>query len=72
MVKRPDFPHKKEKYKVRVDLEISAKDAASARIFQEALKNQKTLADTNEEIQWLPVKGKYKVSFYLKDKTKYG
>ncbi len=72
MVKRPDFPHKKEKYKVRVDLEITAKDAASARIFQEALKNQKTLADTNEEIQWLPVKGKYKVSFYLKDKTKYG
>lgn len=71
MVKHPDFGHKQEKYKVRIDLELSAKDPNAARAFQEALKESSSLADTHEEIQWLPVKGKYKVVFFLKDKTRY-
>jgi len=72
MVKRPDFPHKQEHYKVRVDLELNVKDLNAARSFHEALKGSHTLVDTNEEIQWLPAKNKYKASFFLKDKTKYG
>jgi type IV pilus assembly protein PilM len=72
MVKRPDFPHKQERYKVRVELEFSAKDPNAARTFQEALKNANLFVDTEEEIQWHPAKGKYKTSFFLKDKTRYG
>ncbi len=71
MVKRPDFSNRLEKYKIRVDLELSAPDAHAARFLQEALKNPNQLVDTTEEVQWLPVKGKYKATFYLKDKTKY-
>ena len=71
MVKHPDFTHKQEKYRVRVDLEISAKDPNAARSFHDALKASPSMVDTNEEIQWLPTKGKYKVTFYLKDKTRY-
>jgi type IV pilus assembly protein PilM len=69
-VKRPDFSNRYEKYKVRVELEFSGPNANSYRLFQEALKNPK-FVDTTEEIQWVPSKGKYKASFYLRDQTKY-
>jgi type IV pilus assembly protein PilM len=72
MIKRPDFSHKQEHYKVRVDLEFTVKDPSAARAFQEAIKNAHSLVDSSEEIQWLPAKNKYKASFFLKDKTKYG
>lgn len=71
IIKRPDFSHKQERYKVRVELEFSVQDPQVARSFLEALKSPQSLVDTHEEIQWLPAKGKYKASFYLKDKTKY-
>ena len=71
MVKRPDFSNRTDKYKVRVDLELTSPDAHSARLFQEALKSPNPFVDTSEEVQWLPIKGKYKASFYLRDKTKY-
>ena len=71
MVKRPDFSNRLEKYKIRVDLELSAPDTHAARFLQEALKNPNQFVDTTEEVQWLPIKGKYKASFYLRDKTKY-
>jgi type IV pilus assembly protein PilM len=72
MVKRPDFQHKKDTYRVKVELEFTTKDQAVARSFQEALKNSHSLADPKEEISWIASRGKYKTSFYLKDKTKYG
>lgn len=72
MVKRPDFSQKQEHYKVRVDLELNTKDSHAAKAFQDALKGPNSLVDTSEEIQWQSAKGKYRASFYLKDKTKYG
>jgi len=71
MVSRPDFAHKKQKYKVRVDLELAAKDGGAARDFYEALKNNTRLIDTREGVQWVAAKGNYKASFYLKDHTRY-
>lgn len=71
MVTRPDFAQKKERYRVRVDLEWSAQDLTAARAFQEALKSDNSLVDTAEEIQMFQTRGKYKASFFLKDKTKY-
>ena len=71
MVKRPDFSNRLEKYKVRLDLELGAPDAQAARFLHDALKNPNPFVDTTEELQWLPIKGKYKASFYLRDKTKY-
>lgn len=71
MVTRPDFSQKKEKYRVRVDLEWSAQDFNSARAFQEALKSDHSLVDNTEEIQVFQTRGKYKATFFLKDKTKY-
>ncbi len=71
MVKRPDINNRREKYKVRVELEMSATDTNAARLFQDALKSSGPLIDSQEEVQWVPLKGKYKASFYLKDKTKY-
>lgn len=71
LVKRPDFSHRKEHYKVKVDLELTAKNPVAARSFHEALQNANSFVDPQGEIQWASVKGKYKVSFYLKDKTNY-
>jgi len=71
MVARPDFSNRQEHYKIRIDLELSAADSNAARAFQETLKNSNLFVDPTEEIQWLPIKGKYKASFYLRDQTKY-
>ena len=69
MVKRPDFSHKKERYKVKVDLEFTADDVKSATAFQKALATG--MVDAHEEVQWTTGKGKYRASFYLQDKTRY-
>lgn len=71
LIKSPDFSKKNEKYKVKVDLEISTPNGNAAKSFQEALKHPNHLIDTAEEIVWVPLKGKYKASFFLKDKTQY-
>lgn len=71
MIKYPDFPQKQERYKVRVDLELSASNPDHARSFQTALKNPNLFVDAQEEVQWMASKGKFKASFFLKDKTKY-
>lgn len=71
MVKRPSAAQGKEHYKTKVELEFTAKDPASARLFQEALKGPNSIADPKEELQWSSSKGKYRAVFYLKDKTRY-
>ena len=75
LLKSPDFSHKTEKYRVRVEIEISAQNPNAApnavQVFQEALRRPNLLIDPSEEIVWTPLKGRYKASFYLKDKTRY-
>lgn len=71
MVQRPDFNNKSAKYKVRVEIELTSKNPQAAKAFQDALKSDNPFIDRKEEIQWNLSKGKYKTSFYLKDKTRY-
>lgn len=71
LVKQPDFSHKKEKYRVRVDMEVSSPSANEAKLFHDALKQANPFIDLNEEITWSSLKGKYKATFFLKDKTRY-
>lgn len=70
--RRPDFSHKKERYKVKVELEFSATDSNTANAFYKMLSSPNPIIDSNEKVLWTPGKGKYQASFYLKDKTRYG
>ncbi len=71
MASRPDLAHKKEHYKVKVDLEFSAKDASSANAFHDLLLTPNAFVDSKQSVEWTTGKGKYQTSFYLKDKTRY-
>ena len=71
MVKRPHFGQKKEKYRVRVDLEFEAEDAQAARQLHDILVAPNSLIDPKSEVTWESAKGRYKTSFFLKDKTRY-
>jgi type IV pilus assembly protein PilM len=71
MVKRPDPLNKKEKYKVRVELEFSSPSARDARAFHEALLIPNDFLDPKTEVFWQLDRGIYRVAFFLKDKTRY-
>ena len=71
MVKRPDFSRKNERYKIKVELEFSARDSNAANAFHDVLVSPSKFIDPKEEVQWTAGKGKYRTSFYLKDKTRY-
>lgn len=71
MVKRPDLNKKKEKYQVKVGLEFSTDSPKAAREFHDALITPNDFVDPKEEIKWNATKGKYRTSFFLKDKTFY-
>lgn len=71
MVQRPDFSHKKTPYKIKIELELSAKRNQAATQFHDGLHSPNLFVDTEEEIQWIAGKGKYRATFYLKDKTRY-
>lgn len=71
MVKRPELTKRKEKYQVKVNLEFSSDSPKAAREFHDALIMPNDFVDPKEEIKWNATKGKYKTSFFLKDKTFY-
>ncbi|MFZ0564756.1 MAG: hypothetical protein WAM28_00970 [Chlamydiales bacterium] len=71
MVKRPTISRPKEHYKVRVELELTAKDSQTASSFHGHLTSPNLFVDPKEEIEWSASKGKYRAVFYLKDKTRY-
>jgi len=71
MVKRPSFSHKKERYKIKVNLEFFAKDLDAANAFHNLLLSPCKWIDPKEKVEWIIGKGKYRASFYLKDKTRY-
>ena len=71
MVKRPDQSKKKEKYRVKVDLEFSSPTPKQAREFHDALVAPNDFVDPKDEIKWSSNRGSYRTSFFLKDKTKY-
>lgn len=71
VVKRPEHGKKLEKYQVKVELEFSTPTPKWAREFHDALIAPNDLVDAKGEIKWNSNRGKYKTSFFLKDKTSY-
>lgn len=71
MVKRPEVTKKNERYQVKVEIEFSTPTPKEAREFHDALIAPNQLVDPKGEVKWSTNRGKYRASFYLKDKTAY-
>ncbi len=71
MVKRPEKTKQKERYQVRIDLEFSSKEPNWAREFNDMLVAPNAFVDPRGELKWSAAQGRYRVSFFLKDKTFY-
>lgn len=71
MMKRPEFSKKKEVYQVKIELEFTTSSPKNAREFHDALVAPNDFVDPNNEIKWSSERGKYRISFFLKDKTYY-
>jgi type IV pilus assembly protein PilM len=71
MVKRPEQTKKQEKYQVKVELEFSSPTPKQAREFHDALIAPNDFVDPKGEVKWSSNRGKYRTSFYLKDRTVY-
>lgn len=71
MLKRPGQEKKMDKYQVKVELEFSSPSATWAREFHDALIAPNDIVDPKGEVKWNTNRGKYRTSFYLKDKTQY-
>ena len=71
MNKRPQQGKKQEKYQVKVELEFSSPTPKGAREFHDALITPNPWVDPKGEVKWNSNHGKYKTSFFLKDKTVY-
>lgn len=71
MVQRPHINSTKEKYRTLVEVEFLSPHASEAKKFHEALIAPNAFVDAKSPITWESVKGKYKTTFYLKDKTRY-
>jgi type IV pilus assembly protein PilM len=71
LTKHPEQGKKDEKYQVKVDLEFSSPTPKQAREFHDALIAPNDLVDPKAEVKWSSNRGKYRTSFFLKDKTSY-
>lgn len=71
MLKRPAHGKKQEKYQVKVELEFSSPAPKWAREFHDALITSNDYVDPKGEVKWSSNRGRYRTSFYLKDKTSY-
>ena len=71
MLKRPQQGKKQEKYQVKIELEFSSPTPKWAREFHDALITPNDWIDSKGEVKWSSNRGKYKTSFFLKDKTMY-
>lgn len=71
VVKRPEQSRKQERYQIKVDLEFSSPTPKHAREFHDALITPNEFVDPKNEVKWTTGQGKYRTSFFLKDKTLY-
>lgn len=71
LVKRPQQGKKNDPYQVKIDLEFSSPNSTWAREFHDALIAPNPLVDSKGEVKWNSNRGRYKTSFFLKDKTIY-
>jgi type IV pilus assembly protein PilM len=71
LVSRPSFESRAAHYQVKVDILLSSANPKIAQAFYEYLKTNHPFVDQQKEVTWDIEKGKYRSSFYLKDKTRY-
>jgi type IV pilus assembly protein PilM len=71
LFKRPELTKKQEKYQVKVELDFTSANATAAREFHDALLAPNNFIDPKGEVKWTNNKGKYRATFFLKDKTVY-
>jgi type IV pilus assembly protein PilM len=72
MIKRPDMTKRQEKYQVKVEMEFDAANSRAAREFHDALLSPNPFIDPKGDVKWMTTsQGKYKATFFLKDKTVY-
>ncbi len=69
MVSSPSLAHKNERYLVKVEIVLTAPDPYAA---QELFLEKNPLRDAGKECEWKRLDaGRYRATFYLKDKTRY-
>jgi type IV pilus assembly protein PilM len=71
MERRPEAHRAHDRYKVRVQIELTSQNSADAKRFHELLQGESPYIDPGHPITWEQTRGIYRSSFYLKDKTKY-
>ncbi len=71
MVKRPEKNRMNDKYQVKVDLEFTSPSPKYAREFHDALITPNDFIDPKNEVKWNASQGKYRTTFFLKDRTVY-
>lgn len=71
MIKRPELTKPREKYQVQVEIDFSTSSPRAARLFYDSLIAPNDFVDPKVEVKWTATSGKYRVSFFLKDKTIY-
>lgn len=71
LVKRPEKNKPQEKYQVKIEMEFTSQTPKQAREFHDALIEPNDFVDPKGEVKWNTSHGRYRTSFYLKDKTIY-
>ena len=71
IIKRPEQTKKRERYQAKVELEFTASTPTYAREFHDILIAPNDIIDPRSDINWNIERGKYRASFFLKDRTIY-
>lgn len=71
MTKRPELTKPRDKYSVQVDIDFTSDSPRAARLFYDSLIAPNDFIDPRGEVKWTASTGRYRVSFFLKDKTVY-
>lgn len=71
MVKRPEEKKRNLRYQLKVELEFTSPTPKLAREFHDALIEDNSMVDPKAEVKWSSSRGKYRTSFFLKDRTYY-
>lgn len=71
MVKRPELSRNREHYQVKIELEFTTQTPRLAREFHDFLIAPNEMVDPSQDVKWSSERGRYRASFFLKDKTAY-
>jgi hypothetical protein len=70
MTKRPQQGKLRDRYSVKVDLELSGSDTRDAREFHDSLLEASPMVDTKQAVNWSsPKAGQYRTTFMLKSRS---